>query len=356
MSISKSKILVVSTSLETKGGISSVVLGHKMMEYWSRYDIRVIESHRDGSIIIKLLYLAKAIIKFCQCIGGVCLVHIHVSAPISLIRKIIFITIARIYRKKIILHFHLPDPIVLQQYSFMYRYAISKVENIIVLSRYWHETFMKFGVSDNKITVIHNTVVLPEGVTPLDGRKKIILFAGYITMRKGYVDLINAFAKISRDYVDWELHFAGDGDVERALQIASDNGIRDKVVFHGWVTGFAKSELFRTSSMFILPSYAEGFPMAILEAWSYELPTITTPVGGLIDYIEDGKNALVFKPGDLQSMENAMRRMISDGRIMSNLVHNAKITLFTHFTPNVVSMQIEMLYRKLGCKPIVEQH
>lgn len=78
-------------------------------------------------------------------------------------------------------------------------------------------------------------------------------------------------------------------------------------MFLGWVSGEAKDNAFKEAMIFCLPSYAEGFPMSVLDAWSYGLPVITTPVGGIPDVAQDGVNMLLFNPGDIDMLAKQMK-------------------------------------------------
>lgn len=62
----------------------------------------------------------------------------------------------------------------------------------------------------------------------------------------------------------------------------------------------------------LLPSYNEGLPMAILEAMSWGLPVITTPVGGIPEVIENGKTGLLITPGHIQELTAAMQSLIEN--------------------------------------------
>lgn len=88
----------------------------------------------------------------------------------------------------------------------------------------------------------------------------------------------------------------------------------------GWVDGMEKEKVFKESTIFCLPSYAEGFPMAILDAWSYELPVITTPVGGIPDIAIDGDNMLLFTPGNIRQLAEKMKNMIEDVKLRNDIV------------------------------------
>ena len=110
--------------------------------------------------------------------------------------------------------------------------------------------------------------------------------------------MINAFSKIDSKFSNWKLVFAGNGEIQEAEKLALDLKINDKVEFLGWVSLDKKSSIFQRSKIFCLPSYAEGFPMAVLDAWSYALPIVSTPVGGIPDVAIHKENMMLFEPGN----------------------------------------------------------
>lgn len=77
----------------------------------------------------------------------------------------------------------------------------------------------------------------------------------------------------------------------------------------------------------------EGFPMGVLDAWAYGLPVITTPVGGIPDIAIDGKNMLLFNPGDIDALATQMEKMISNDNLRQSIASES--TLLTHTTFNV---------------------
>jgi glycosyltransferase involved in cell wall biosynthesis len=107
-----------------------------------------------------------------------------------------------------------------------------------------------------------------------------MLFVGRIHPKKGLVPLIEAWGRTPAMATEgWRLVIAGwdDGGHEPALRARVEAlGLRNSVAFVGPVVGTAKDGLFRRASAFILPSFSEGLPMAVLEAWSYGLPVLMT--------------------------------------------------------------------------------
>ena len=113
------------------------------------------------------------------------------------------------------------------------------------------------------------------------------------------------------------------------------------------MSGEAKDKAFKETSVFCLPSYAEGFPMAVLDAWAYGLPVITTPVGGIPDVAQDGVNMLLFEPGDVEALASQMVRMMSDGALRDRISQKSKEFAKTIFDINTVNSEIGKIYNEL---------
>lgn len=137
---------------------------------------------------------------------------------------------------------------------------------------------------------------------------------------------------------------AGSGETEIARQLAEELGVADRIVFPGWIAGEAKDRCFKEASIFCLPSYAEGFPMAVLDAWSYNLPVVTTPVGGLPDVLDDGKNALVFNPGDYKKLAEELEQLIDSPTLRQQIAQESHQLADTKFNIDTISDEIERLY------------
>ena len=141
--------------------------------------------------------------------------------------------------------------------------------------------------------------------------------------------------------------FIGDGEIEQGKELARSLQTESQIDFLGWVSGERKEEIFRKTTVFCLPSYAEGFPMAVLDAWAYSLPVITTPVGGIPDIAVDGENMLLFSPGDVNTLARQLERMITDENLR-NHISEASYHFATHeFNIDTINKQLDELYTEL---------
>lgn len=342
------KVLVVATSRKTRGGITSVVKAHERGEQWKRFHCRWLETHRDGGKLQKILYLLRSFFLYLFLLPQYDIIHIHTSEPPSALRKCVFMALAKLFRKRTIVHFHAfsPDTTVRGKYQWVYRYLFGNADVLIVLSEMWKGYVNECFDLGDKVRVVYNPCMSEISDKKYD-KKKHILYAGTVNQRKGYADMIRAFALIADDFKDWSIVFAGNGEIEQGEKLAKDLGIERQVGFLGWVSGDDKDKAFKEATVFCLPSYAEGFPMAVLDAWAYGLPVITTPVGGIPDIAVDGENMLLFNPGDTEMLSEKMRLMISNDVLRREISEQSLLLASTTFNISTINDEIMEIYKEL---------
>ena len=343
------KVLVVATSRKTRGGITSVIKAHETGEQWKMYHCKWIETHIDKGTILKLWYFIKGFISYLILLPSYDIIHIHASEPPSAIRKCPFLWWAKIWRKKTIIHFHAfsPDTTINSKYTNIYKYLFGNADIVIVLSNLWRKYVNDAFCLGDKIQVVYNPCMTE--ITNIQySQKNHILYAGTVNARKGYADMIKSFALIANKYQNWKIVFAGNGEIEQGKNIAKKLEIEEQTIFLGWINGDEKDKAFKEASVFCLPSYAEGFPMAVLDAWAYGLPVITTPVGGIPDIAKDGINLLLFKPGDIKALANQMERIICDSTLRENISKESIKLAQNTFNIDIINQQIGKLYEKLA--------
>ena len=159
------------------------------------------------------------------------------------------------------------------------------------------DSIAKYGLS-NPVAVIPNGMDVAHVSVSAMAQKpdgKVLTYIGRIHPKKGLQNLIEAVAVI-RDanpvlLEDWKIKIAGWdqlGHQSYLEELARNFGVADFVQFIGPVFGEEKHRLLSDSDAFILPSYSEGLPMSILEAWSYRLPVLMTDFCNLPEGFEAG--------------------------------------------------------------------
>ena len=353
-----SKVLVVATSRRTRGGITSVVKAHEMGAQWNKYHCYWIQTHRDGPAWRKIAYFLRAFVQF-VCLVPFCdLVHIHSadSATASAERKLIFACIAKVFKKKILVHLHLGDeqklldPTINRQLLLL----LHKADRIIVLSPQWKRWLLEVMPDADNITNILYNPCMPVQRDLLVTKKKQILLAGTICRRKGYDTALKGFAIVAHKYPDWKIVFAGnpyllDGydELEDGRRLSKELGIENQVEWLGWISGEVKRRVFNETSIYCLASIGEGFPMGVLDAWAYGIPCVMTPVGGIPDIVENGVQGLLFPVGDSSKLAYALDKMMGDEKLRANIVYKTDQLITTTFNIKSICNQLGEIYNSM---------
>jgi len=201
------------------------------------------------------------------------------------------------------------------------RQALENATCIHALCRSEVESIRAYGLT-NPIALIPNAVELPalsSDCRPPFSEKRKLLFLGRIHPKKGLRELIQAWAKVqgqkSKVFSNWQLLIAGwdDGNHLAGLkQLASQLDLEwsdeaqpsdlcplsSDLCFVGSKYGEEKERLLRSVDAFILPSFSEGLPMSVLEAWSYKLPVVMTDFCNLPEGFEAGAAIQIQPNGD----------------------------------------------------------
>lgn len=340
-------VLVIATSRKTRGGITSVIKAHQTGEQWQKFHCKWIETHRDGNPIRKLWYLFSAILQYLFLLPFYDIVHIHIATTQSAKRKQLFFYPAKWMKKKIIFHFHPSnEKFLFEPYNQkLYKKLFSQADLILVLSEQWKKWLEEsLGITEH-VEVLYNPC--PKVNRREDIRENNILFAGTIIPRKGYGDLIKAFAKIAKKYPNWKVIFAGNGEIENAKKIASEYGISNQIVFPGWINGKKKEETFQKASIYCLASDGEGFPMGVLDAWAYGIPCVVTPVGGIPDIIRDEVNGLIFPVGDIDTLASKLEKLITNKDLRTKIVKETDKYVNNEFNVSFINQKLGQLYSNL---------
>lgn len=344
-----SKVLVVATSRKTRGGITSVINAHKQGSQWKEFNCIWIETHRDGYAIRKIFYFIKGFLSFLFLLPFCDLVHIHIAA---VNRKIPFVFLTKLFNKKLIVHLHFPNPettLYDKHLSPRYGWCIRKADICLALSNTW-KNMIEECYHVNNVMVLYNPCPSVNRISYSE-REKYILFAGTVSKRKGNLDLVAAFSKISYKYPEWKILIAGNGDILEGNRQAEELGIKNQVEYLGWVSGINKDVLFKNASIYCLPSYAEGFPMSVLDAWAYGIPVITTPVGGIPDVAKDFDNMIIFSPGDTESLAEKLDILMSDSQLRYKLAEASCKFADEIFNVKTITQNLSLIYSKvLGCQ------
>lgn len=152
-----------------------------------------------------------------------------------------------------------------------------------------------------------------------EGRGARLTFTGSLSTLKGVPILLEAIAKL-RDRDDLVLEIGGDGPERAALEASVDRmAIRKHVRFLGYQSSDQVRALLQRSDVFVLPSFAEGVPVVLMEAMASGVPVVTTRIAGVPELVEDGQSGLLVPPGDVDALAAAITRLLDDGDLRDRM-------------------------------------
>lgn len=339
------RVLVVSTSRKTRGGITAVLNLYEQSKMWRDFHCHWIGTHRDGSNLCKLFYYSRAIVQYVLFLPFYDIVHFHFSLRTTAKRKCPLFKLAKFFRKKTIVHLHCGSQID-DIWNSRYQYMFEHCDCGILLSDSLKNRVEEHIGKTNKLKVVYNPCPIITDNIHYE-KKDTILFSGTLYDGKGYKDLIRAFSMIAQNHPEWRVVLAGNGEVEQARTLAQSLGIEKQIEMLGWVSGDEKHRAFSEAKVLCLPSYAEGFPMAVLDAWAYGIPVVTTPVGGVPDVAVDGVNMLLFNPGDIEKLAEKLEVIISDESLRRALSEESLKLAKGIFSLEKVTERVEEIYNQM---------
>lgn len=342
---------MVGSAEESGGGVSSVIKLIKKMPVWEKYSCYWLGTQIQRNYAWKLWYAVKAAIITPFVMWRYDIVHFHtVPDKICLIIQMPELLCAKLYGKKVILHIHMGNQLNDHTENGLFKWCLRRADKIVFLAKKWQDLFAE-KYADIKVptTVIYNACDTSKRNIDktLGNRDKSIIMAGYFDDNKAPNLLIEAWATLKDKYPDWKLTLMGNGDVERFEQMAHDKGLDDCICFPGYLTGESKKAVWDRASILCLCSYNEGFPMVVLEAWTHGIPVVSTPVGGLPDVIEEGKNCLTFPFGDHKKLADQLARLIKDKELRMSMGQYAFSFVKDNFSLEVINKSLDDVYKQL---------
>jgi glycosyltransferase involved in cell wall biosynthesis len=192
---------------------------------------------------------------------------------------------------------------------------------ILCQGRAWHRFAVDMmGFAPEAAPLIPNWTASPELLevgsarTPRASVPRM-LFVGWLDRAKGVAELLEACRELAGRY-RFTLHLAGEGNFsEAARKFVSEHRLGEFVHFCGWRSEEQLREQYAQADIFVLPSWSEGLPVALIEAMAAALAIVITPVGNILDAVEDGTSALLVPARDPAALCGALERLLADAEL-----------------------------------------
>jgi glycogen synthase len=207
------------------------------------------------------------------------------------------------------------------------RHGLENADLIIAVSNYTKKSIMReYGISEEKIVVVHNGIVLSEPKEREEpvhyDKKNTVLFMGRVTYQKGPEYFVRAAAKVLQVIPDAEFVLAGSGDmVEGMKNLVAELGISSRFSFPGFLQGSQVEEAYSSAAVYVMPSVSEPFGLVALEAANYQTPVIVSHQSGVSEVLH---NALKTDFWDVDRLADLIANSLLYEKLRSEISLKAK--------------------------------
>jgi glycosyltransferase involved in cell wall biosynthesis len=210
------------------------------------------------------------------------------------------------------------------------RAVIARVGHVVTVSDEF-QTYLRSELSSSMpITAVYNGVdgqqFHPRDKAQcrrelgMDADRFLALYVGGLIARKGITDLLEALTSDVISECDLDLYIVGEGPQLAELErMSAAKGLTDRVHFVGRVPKDRIHLWMAAADVLVLPSYSEGRPNVVLEAMATGTPVLATRVAGTAELMSDGKEGLLFQPGDVAGLATGLKRLLEDPALATRL-------------------------------------
>lgn len=340
-----SKVLMIGP--DCQGGIASVINSYNKFGL----EVNYLADYKSRNLFLQLFVFTSFILKYLFILftnKNIEIVHIHSASYGSFLRKSIVLKIVKLFNKKVIFHVHGAEFELFykKSTSFVQKFItniLNQADLIIVLSKKWKNIISNI-CTNNNVSILYNPTEIQE-LNHIPSEIIRLLFMGRIEKRKGVYEIIESAKYIKNDNIIISLY--GDGDVAEFKTLVQESSVEDKIKINGWILGDKKREVYDNSDVLLLPSFNEGLPMSILEAMSYGLPVISTPIAGIPEAVEDGVNGFLIQPGDSKALAEKIDILANDKELREKMGRESYRIAKEKFDIKVIIKQLQGIYDEL---------
>lgn len=268
--------------------------------------------------------------------------HIVSSLGAGIFRDWIYVNIIKCFNVAPIVHYHcgrLPNVLKGNGVSKkLFLSTLKKSYKSIVLDEASYKAVKDFGF-DNVVKIGNSFNQEIEELAKIDIERKYnkILFVGHNVREKGIFELVEACSTIENITLD--IYGPQDALIHSYLnQWIKENGFKGAINFMGLQPQVEIYKAMREATLFVLPTYTEGFPYVIVEAMANGCPIITTPVGAIQEMLtlDEGLAGYLVKPKDMVSLRKQIEYCLEHGDDTKAKAEKAKQKAYAEYSTSAI--------------------
>jgi glycosyltransferase involved in cell wall biosynthesis len=175
----------------------------------------------------------------------------------------------------------------------------------------------------------------------------MLLFVGRLAGVKGVPVLFDALKSVIPHHPNLQLRLIGDGPERTKLEArAAEMDLMDHVEFCGYKSQSEVAEALSTTDIFVLPSFAEGVPVVLMEAMAAQVPVVTTRVAGVPELVEDGVSGVLVAPGAAAPLADALKRLLGDAALRESMGRAGQAKVATDFVSAIEAEKLMHIFQQ----------
>ncbi len=205
--------------------------------------------------------------------------------------------------------------------------AFDRTDVLTIPCASYEKDVRKFAKHPQVKTIGHWSDIREPKAEELSGanRAKTIVYPAAFNRRKNQLLIIRAFARLAKEFPDWELHlygFNGKGYANKCDKLVRKLGLENRIKFFPFTKDL--SVVYAGASILGFPSLLEGIPLTIVEGAKFALPIVVVDgLPGAVDMVEDGKTGIIAH-GNAKGLATALAMLMNDGAKRVEMGENAR--------------------------------
>lgn len=347
------RVALVAPDRSAHGGVAGFAGALLDSQLAERYDLVPVTTHRDGPRARKLATALAGLARLSWLCAThrVDLVHVNASWNASVVRKAAAVRIARAAGVPVVLQLHgssvehglRGDGV----YTSIARAAARRADVVLAATPVWAaEAAELLGIPS--LEIVPNACAASCVPDHRDPEPATLLFLGRLERAKGVFELVDAVAELAPGRPQLRLVLAGEGrDAAEVRARVAAAGLESVTAFPGWVNAEQRRELLARATCVVLPSHAEGLPLALLEAMAAGVPLVATAVGGIPEAARAGREAFLVPPGDVPALAHAIARLLDDPALARRIARAGMSRADAYFDVGLVAAELAAIYDRL---------
>lgn len=214
------------------------------------------------------------------------------------------------------------EQVVAKRLLWFFKRTFGQADAFIVLASEFKKALQQWGIIQPIFlgttavdkSLLDNFSIENKTIQIRQDEKIKILFLSRLEREKGVFETVDAVCELVAKKLPVVLSIAGDGSVMGELrQYIHDKKLPENTIrLLGYVKGSEKKAAFTDNHVYCFPSYGEGLPISVLEAMAFGMPVVTSPVGGIADFFDEGKMGRLCKSKEPGGLAQLLERLLTD--------------------------------------------